>query len=714
MLESRGDGDSRRVRPAIAIAQSSRPCDDSARTVAVALIEVHDLVSDWTDTPMSRPTISEAVPSDPSSTEFPAYQLGSVSVLALSAWCGLVSGLLEVGVVVLRKRTFDPNHFYMTSRHFPWLIPLTNLALFLALGVVFSLLIRTAKRRGRWLAPRCLVALTLLPAFWAAFPQIFSAAGLLVVVAIAVRTVPMLERHGRAVRRLLGWSFPIVAGVVPILAASLAWSDRIKQAREDARPPAPPGSPHVVLIVLDTVAADHLSLHGYGRPTSTTINELAARAIRFDRAQSTSSWTLPSHASMFTGRWPHELSAGWLTPLDGADPTLAEYLAARGYAASGFAANYSYCAYDSGLARGFATYRDYIFPRLTAFKAAALVDRPIAGLQAIERLLEDRLGFDLLKPGVQYLWRLFEDDRKEAAVVNREFLDWLSRQQLRQPQRPFFAFLNYFDAHFPYELPALSVRRFAARPSDNRQANLIRDWLLLIKGRPSPGQIGFVRDSYDDCVANLDEHLGLLVDELKRRAVLERTWLFIVGDHGESFGEHAGVFCHGMSLYQTEVHVPLVIIPPGVGTAPRVVREAVSLRDLPATIVEILGLEAGSPFPGKSLARFWKHAGAPAVAAGDSGTVDRTLSEVVPTDSFSRDPSQIVKRGWPLGALTEGDWSYVRREGPVREELFHLRDDALESRNLVDDPALRPRLQQMRRELGRLTAGPLTPQRFSP
>ena len=112
-----------------------------------------------------------------------------------------------------------------------------------------------------------------------------------------------------------------------------------------------------LLIVLDTVAAGHLSLHGYERPTSTTLVELAERGIRFDAAQATSSWTLPSHATMFTGRWLHELSVGWLHPLDRAWPTLAEFLGARGYATAGFIANTAYCASDSGLDRGFTRYR---------------------------------------------------------------------------------------------------------------------------------------------------------------------------------------------------------------------------------------------------------------------------------------------------------------------------------------------------------------------
>ena len=70
-------------------------------------------------------------------------------------------------------------------------------------------------------------------------------------------------------------------------------------------------------------------------------------------------------------------------------------------------------------------------------------------------------------------------------------------------------------------------------------------------------------DAYDDCIADLDEQLGMLLDELERRRILQETWLIITSDHGESFGEHTGVFCHGTSLYQTELHVPLLIVPPG-------------------------------------------------------------------------------------------------------------------------------------------------------
>ena len=384
--------------------------------------------------------------------------------------------------------------------------------------------------------------------------------------------------------------------IVAILGASLWVGDRIKQLRESARPLPPPGSPNVLLIVMDTVAAGHLSLHGYDRATSTTLVELAERGIRFDSARAASSWTLPSHATMFTGRWLHELSVGWLTPLDRAHPTLAEFLGDRGYATAGFVANTRYCASDSGLGRGFTHYQDFIFPELTAFKTAVLVSRALDGFQVIVYFTEDWLESAGLLPVVQRLWRSLDTDRKGAAVVNRELLDWLSRRT--QPERPFFAFLNYFDAHYPYQLPPGRLHRFGVEPTDNYQRILIQHWWDLDKTTLSPEDVAFAADAYDDCIADLDEQLGKLVDELDRRGILEQTWLIITSDHGESFGEHAGIFCHGTSLYETELHVPLLIIPPGGSATKQAVKETVSLRDLAATIVDVAGLEAGSPFPG--------------------------------------------------------------------------------------------------------------------
>ena len=312
-------------------------------------------------------------------------------------------------------------------------------------------------------------------------------------------------------------------------------------------------------------------------------------------------------------------------------------------------------------------------------------------------------------PLLERIWQSLDTDRKGAAVVNRELLDWLS--QRAQPERPFFAFLNYFDAHYPYRLRPGRLHRFGVQPANKYQRALIERWWGFDKKAVTPAGVAFVTDAYDDCVADLDEQLGKLVDELDRREVLKRTWLIIVSDHGESFGEHAGVFCHGLSLYDTELHVPLLIIPPGGRATSRVIKEPVSLRDLPATIIDVAGQASGSAFPGNSLAGFWNETTPPRKRAQG----ETVLAEVVPNSSApgNRDSSGLPKPTWPLGALKDAEWSYIRREGDIHEELFHLRDDVDEKRDLASDPSARSTLQQMRAVLDRLTAGPLSPHRFS-
>jgi arylsulfatase A-like enzyme len=640
-----------------------------------------------------------------------ADRLRAPHLLILSLWCGLLAGPLEVGATIVRKHTLDLNQFYWMSRHFVWLIPLTNLLIFLAAGAVLAPLAWLGGRRGRWLAARLLCALTLLPLAWAAFPRIYGLAGLLLCLGIAARLVPALGRHAAGFRRCVLASFPVLAIAMPLAAASIWAGDRLAERQEAARPLPSPGSPNVLLIVLDTVAADHLGLHGYHRPTSPTLDGLARRGVRFDRVQATASWTLPSHASFFTGRWPHELSAGWLTPLDRTHPTLAEYLGSRGYATAGFVANLFYCGADTGLGRGFTRYQDYIFPRLSAFKMAALVDRPVEGLRAIYQLLREQLDLDPLRALIQ---EFDAGNRKPAAVVHREFLDWLSAR--RQPERPFFAFLNDFDVHYPYELPEGGFHRFGVKPRTGREMYLIEHWRTVDKLGLSDREIAFARDSYDECVADLDERLGRLIDELERRGILERTWLIVTSDHGESFGEQPGVFMHGTSLYQPQLHVPLVIVPPAGQPSPRVIPETVSLRDLPATVVDLLGLSFGAPFPGESLARFWRPPSSSPGIPSDPAAPEPALSEVVPNDPLGSDPdpSHLIAslRAW--ASLAEGDRVYIRREGVAQEELYDLREDPRQSHNRADEPAMRPVVDRLRATMDRMTAGPLTHERFMP
>jgi arylsulfatase A-like enzyme len=642
---------------------------------------------------------------DSSTSNVTTTQLGAASLLAITCWSGLVAGVLEVGTFVIRKRLFDADQLFKTSHHFVWLVPLSNLCVFLSLGFVGCVIIVVWPRNGRWLFTRVLGALILLPSLLVAAPRIYSLAWLVMALGIATWLLPLVECRSRGFRRIVIVTFPAVVGLVAILGASIWVGDWKSERRAREHPLPPPGSPNVILIVMDTVAAGHLGLQGYHRATSISLAELAERGIRFDSARATSSWTLPSHASMFTGRWYHELSVGWVTPLDRSHPTIAEFLGDRGYATAGFIANSSYCGTDSGLARGFARYHDYIFPELTALKLSVLVNRALDGFQAFSYFTADWLESAGIRPTVDRLWRSLENDRKGAATVNREVLDWLTRHT--QPERPFFAFLNYFDAHFPYQLEPGRLHRFGAEPVDSYQRVLIQHWFDIDKTTLSPEGVAFATDAYDDCIADLDEQLGKLVDELEQRGLLQRTWLIITSDHGESFGEHAGVFTHGSSLYQSELHVPLLIVPPGGTANKQVVGETVSLRDVAATIADLTGFSSGSPFPGDSLARFWK-APRPPERSGS----EPALSELVPTDRHSRDDWNLPRQLSPLGAIKEDRWTYIRRADDGYERLFDLRDDPREQRNLADDPAARSTLESMRTLLDRLTAGPLSTRRF--
>jgi arylsulfatase A-like enzyme len=628
-------------------------------------------------------------------------------LVLLSVWSGLVAGLLEVGAIVLRKQFFDPNQLYDTSRHFVWLTPVTNMCLFAPLGLAGWGLGVVWPRRGAPIVRRILCTLVLLPMVLVALSQLYGLACLALTSGMASALVGFFERQPTVFRRLTQAGVPVVFGAVAILAISPWVADANKQIREGARPAPAAGSSNVLLLVMDTVGAGHSSLHGYERPTNTSLVEYAEQGIRFDAAQAASSWTLPSHAALFTGRSLHELSVGWLHPLDRAHPTLAEFLGERGYATAGFVANIRYCASDSGLDRGFTHYEDYVFPGLTAFKMSVLVSRALAGIQPALEFVADGPQFGWVRPYLNEFWRQLVDDRKDAAVVNRQLIEWLSSRS--EPERPFFAFCNYYDAHHPYRLKAGRIRRFGEAPT-GRQRGLIQNWFDIDKTQLSVEEVAFARAAYDDCIADLDEQIGKLLDELRRRGVLEKTWVIVTSDHGESFGEHGGVFCHGSSLYQSEVHVPLVIIPPGGRKSALAVKETVSLVDLPVTIVEVLGMSVGARFPGNSLARFWERTASD--SRGGGGSTTPALAEVVPDDSMNHDSLGLPKKTWPLGTVSAERWAYIRREGHVVEELYDLRVDPMQRRNLASDPDSELTLERMRDALGRLTGGPLMPWRF--
>ncbi len=647
------------------------------------------------------PTLEDQKTSPPGTAPQAApSRFGPSDVLMLAASCGLTAGLLEVGTRVLCRSINPTKRLYQVSRHFIWLAPLTYLFFFLGIGIFLAAATRLWPRRGGWISPRLIMAAAILPSLIVAGPQIYYEAWFILALGIAVRLVPSLERHPTGRRRWLLLTLPGLLGFVLVLASLLVAGDRLKERREAGRPLPPPESPNVLLIVLDTVRADHMSLYGYVRPTTPNLERFAKRGVRFDQARATAPWTLPSHASMFTGRWPHELGVEWMTPLRGNSPTLAEYLGSHGYATAGFVANTLFCSYDTGIDRGFTHYEDYVLAPLSAVRTAKLIDLNFHWIFALAAEYGTSFDAGPLRP-VQELvlgW-ILERDRISADSINRKFVDWLARRP--DPHRPFFAFLNYYDAHSPYVLPLSAAHRFGLRPRNRADAQVLDGWRDVNKLQLSRYHRTLARDSYDNCLAYLDEQLGVLLNELHRRGVLDRTLVIVASDHGEGLGEH-DLFDHGDSLYRTEIGVPLMIVAPSGGQSPGVVKETVSLRNLPATIVDLVGLRAHSPFPGPSLANLWRG------SSPDPGsvTIDGVISEL--TGPNPSDPNQgrsPAKRG-PLISLAEGDFVYIRNEGDGVEELYNEREDPGESSNRAGDEALQPVLKHLRERVDQLRSRP--------
>ena len=238
-------------------------------------------------------------------------------------------------------------------------------------------------------------------------------------------------------------------GLVTVLVLLAGFSTGWRAVREfrtvAALPRTPPNAKNVVLIVWDAVRAASLSLHGYPRDTTPNLVRWARKGVCYSMAMAPASWTYPSHTSFFTGHWPFELSSQSNYSLDAPVPTLAEHLTLRGYQTVGFAANTKIITYETRLDRGFIHFEDYpLTPR-------ALLSRTVAGSWILENILCRDDFYESKWIGVQ---------SRNASAVNRSFFDWLA---LRRPDRPFFAYLNYFDAHEPYVPPEGFAGRFVLR-----------------------------------------------------------------------------------------------------------------------------------------------------------------------------------------------------------------------------------------------------------
>jgi arylsulfatase A-like enzyme len=565
--------------------------------------------------------------------------VGAGDVVATGAWIGWLGGLAEAISLLIRYAS-DPHD--PPVLHALWLAPLSAACLGALAGGVLAVLLRAW--RG--------VSVTVPVAVFSAGEVYAVVAGLqfgihpYALIALCIGAAIQLGRlasRGTAnfswwCRRSLPWMGAATVGVALLIAGTGILRER---AGERLRGRPADDAPNVLLLILDTVRAQDLSLYGYPRETSPQIDRLASTGVTFDRAIAPTPWTLPSHASMFTGVPPDRLSTNFHSPLDAAHRTIAEVLRERGYATGGFVANLTYTSRVSGLNRGFPVYRDHpVSPGL-------FLDSSYWMRQAALRIL----------PALDVHGRLV---RKSAAKVNDEFLSWMPSDGT-----PFFAFVNYFDAHLPYKLESPFSEKFRdPAPRYWRFRGWVRDY--------AEADLQEFRDAYNSAIAYIDDQVGALLRELEQQGVLDNTLVVVASDHGEHFGEHGGIMTHGNSLYLPLLHVPLVIsfpsrIPAGVRVQP-----AVSLQDIPATILDVLGFSADSLLPGESLAQLWNGSEA-------DGAADAVFSELTFNDFSHRiDPI----RAGPMQSLVQGRLHYIRN-GDGREEVYDFVADPDEQLNLA-------------------------------
>jgi arylsulfatase A-like enzyme len=593
-----------------------------------------------------------------------------MTAVLLAISFGIAGGYLDLALMLFRKTVLDEDGYVRSGRDFPWTVPLGH-ALFLMIpGGAVAAVNRlrpgfVSMRAGTWLFATlaCWGALLRLP--------LYGACTLLLSVGLSRPISGAVAVLAARPRRL--WCAS--AGLLGVLVALVGASSVRQAVRESgalAGLPAPPaGAPNVVLIVWDTVSAYNLSLHGYLRNTTPNLAWWARRGVRYNWAMAPAPWTFPSHSCFFTGRWPYQLNSQWKFTFDAPDPTLAESLAARGYQTAGFVGNTAYCSYETGLDRGFIHFEDYpLTPR-------SFLGRTAPGSWLLSNVLDG---------GDPYERKWLRYQARDARGINAAFLDWL---RARRRDRPFFAFLNNFDAHDPYVPRSDFSGRFGIAPRTPQDFRFLREFLAsdyygkVVQASATLRELAMARDCYDDSIAFLDDQFGRLLRELAAQGLLDNTVVIVTSDHGEAWGEH-GLFNHRNSVYLDEVAVPLVILAPG-APAGRVVSAPVTLRDLPATVVDLLGLSDRSPFPGRSLALHWKSAPRSAPAETTPTETTPALSELAAQAAFrpqaerGRNP-----RGLQMSLVALG--RHYLRDGEGAEQLYDLERDPLEQRNVIDSP----------------------------
>lgn len=405
--------------------------------------------------------------------------------------------------------------------------------------------------------------------------------------------------------------------------------------------------PNIVIIVLDSVRQDHLSVYGYPRQTTPNIDRLAAEGALFENAYSASCWTIPSHASLFTGLYPSQhgvdLDCGDFAP---GQETLASYLKTAGYRTACISCNSFVAGKGSGLARGFDLAVDvdggYVEGSGTPARAARFA---------------------------QKRWRMLTWRDRGAERATRLAKEWTAQQQ-----GPFFLFMNYMDCHLPYRLKRPQRYHFIPPVERRRVGRIPLDPFAVMAGalELTAREVAGIRALYDGCLYYLDQQVGRLVDHLRALGILDETIFLVTSDHGESFGEH-DLFDHQYGLYEHLLRVPLVARFPHKSLCGERIAGPIQLVDLFPALARVIG--GASPLDPAGYAVF---------KAPARGMV---LAEyLVPNLNAIRRrfPAASVERfASPLRSISAGGYKLICAQDG-RRELYRLAGDPHELTNLAE------------------------------
>ncbi|MBN1641191.1 MAG: sulfatase [Anaerolineae bacterium] len=472
-----------------------------------------------------------------------------------------------------------------------------------------------------------------------------------------------------------------------------------------------PQRPDILLIVLDTLRADRLSCYGYPRLTTPHIDAFARRATLYERAISPAQWTIPAHASLFTGEYPSTHQTTQVYDKHSPDyPTLAEMLAGEGYHTVGFCNNVLLGVVSNDLDRGFHEFYNYggSMPNRPPVREARpgrlgriaqRITQPVRRIAApIQDAFarNDRLLRIAYRPWIIPLWHRFMNSKGDTALSIRDMVGYVRARRRQGVRRPLFAFVNLMETHLPYGPPRRFIRRFAPYYAQDRAARAFLRrynleyyrWLVPLVDPLPADQARVLNDLYDAELAYEDHLLRALFRYLEEPGVRENTMVILTSDHGEGLNHH-GLVGHSLFAYDDLLHVPLVIRYPRLYPAGVRVGARVSTRRVFYSALEAAGIGVGAQghgggaasADGVSLARAVDDAG---------GEKERVYAESFPPATLLAlmahdDPDALERYRCRLArrAVYEGAHKLIAVDGRA-DELFDVQRDANELDNRIE------------------------------